>query len=731
MANLIGETLGGYQITEQIGKGGMATIYKAFQPSLEREVAIKVLPPYFAEQDESFITRFQREARSIANLRHPNILVVMDSGRENDYFYIVMEYIHAGTLKELLESRKLALAAIAGLIAQIASALDYAHEQGIVHRDIKPSNIMLPKENWALLTDFGLAKMVGGSMLTQSGMTVGTPAYMSPEQGSGKPIDHRTDIYALGVMLYEMTVGEVPYTAETPMAVVVKHITEPLPMPRARKPDMPEAVQRVILKALAKAPEDRYQSAGELAAAFSTAAADSPEWSAANMPTVAATAPTIQTTQTPAVTTASSPGDLPQGLETTSSENLLVEQKRANPLIWIGLVFGGLAAIGVIGFFAWTFLGDRFMPANPINTSVVGLTPAVNLNSPAQNNRGFPLNFQNPPLPPAPDPALLNFGDAWEEAYAALDAGDLETARLAFYAGLLEDIERYNEFISVVERVYRNFGAKQAATLLETGMLTDPVEIEYPENYNWLGYLYQEAEEYNLAVQKFAYAIHLDPAYGDSYWGLYYSIDGLTDAEQQQVVDFLDGLLAEGVQTHELYSVLGSIYSDRGETQRGVELLQQAVDLSPDDPWGYLDLAYGHLWNNQPLQAFEDAEQALSLAPNDASIVQSAVYIMNDLERYTRSIELLEQLLRIEPDNPWNYVQLAETRANRGDPIEQVQPYIDQAIEFGQDDPDVLMSVGWLYQGLDLCPAAIDVFEMVLALDSERGDAREAINDCN
>ena len=218
MQELIGRTLGEYQIVEQIGQGGMAVVYRAFQPSLERDVAIKILPPYYSQQDSTFIERFKREARAVAKLRHPNILMVISYGEEDNLTYIVMEYVEAGTLKERMDE-PLSLLDTNTFISQVASALDYAHGEGVVHRDIKPSNILMPKPDWTLLTDFGLAKIVDNSVLTQSGVSVGTPAYMSPEQGGGDKVDARSDIYSLGVMLYEMVVGVVPYTAETPMAV--------------------------------------------------------------------------------------------------------------------------------------------------------------------------------------------------------------------------------------------------------------------------------------------------------------------------------------------------------------------------------------------------------------------------------------------------------------------------------------------------------------------------------
>jgi serine/threonine protein kinase len=195
----------------------MATVFKAYQASLDRYVAVKVMPPYYAEQDDTFLKRFRQEAKAIASLRHPNILIVIDYGEENETTYIVMEFVEAGTLTEMM-GKPMAPDQMMGLVDQVAGALHYAHEQGVVHRDIKPSNILLPKPDWPLLTDFGLAKIVGGSQLTQSGTVAGTPAYMSPEQGRGEKVDPRSDIYSLGIVLYEMATGVVPFHAETPMA---------------------------------------------------------------------------------------------------------------------------------------------------------------------------------------------------------------------------------------------------------------------------------------------------------------------------------------------------------------------------------------------------------------------------------------------------------------------------------------------------------------------------------
>jgi serine/threonine protein kinase len=275
MDQLIGQTLGRYRIVEALGEGGMAQVFKAFQPGLERVVAVKVLPEYYM-RDERFLARFQREAQAIAQLSHPNILPVYDFGREGNLTYIVMQYVDGGTLKKLMDD-ELSYERIGDLLGQVGDALDYANGQGILHRDVKPSNILIERGQRVLLSDFGLAKMVGSQeQITATGVGLGTPAYMSPEQGQGEEVDARTDVYALGVILYEMITGRVPFRAETPMAVIIKHVTAPLPLPRSINPAVPEGVEQVVLKALAKNKEDRYASAGAMMTAFNEALAGAP-----------------------------------------------------------------------------------------------------------------------------------------------------------------------------------------------------------------------------------------------------------------------------------------------------------------------------------------------------------------------------------------------------------------------------------------------------------------------
>lgn len=274
MSGLIGQTLGPYRILEQIGRGGMATVYKAYHAATDRYVAIKVLPDELA-QEPTFLARFEREAHVVASLQHINILPVFDYGEEHGIAYLVMPYVSTGTLKQFLQTGPPSLEQTGRLFNQIAEAVDYAHRQGVIHRDIKPANVLLDASRNALLTDFGLTRMTESiSSLTGAGV-IGTPAYMSPEQGLGTPIDERSDIYSLGVVLYEMLVGDVPYSADTPVAVIYKHVSAALPPPRSRRPDLSENVERVVLKALAKKPEDRFETARELGEVLRTALAES------------------------------------------------------------------------------------------------------------------------------------------------------------------------------------------------------------------------------------------------------------------------------------------------------------------------------------------------------------------------------------------------------------------------------------------------------------------------
>lgn len=264
-------TLGPYRVMERIGRGGMATVYRAYHPALDRYVAVKVLPDFFADEPE-YRERFQQEARSVARLKHPNILEIFDFGYESGLAFLVFELVDGGTLADCV-GKPMELQEVVRLLEQLAGGLDHAHANGILHRDIKPSNILLHKDGSPVLADFGLAKMAGSlHRLTSSGTVMGTPEYMSPEQAADEPLTAASDVYSLAIVAYEMLTGRVPFEADTPAATLLSHVTKPMPATRELKGELSAHVEGVLRTALAKRPEDRYQTAAAFVAALRPAA---------------------------------------------------------------------------------------------------------------------------------------------------------------------------------------------------------------------------------------------------------------------------------------------------------------------------------------------------------------------------------------------------------------------------------------------------------------------------
>src|SRR5215472_3209189 len=271
MSVLEGSTLGSYRVLERIGRGGMATVYRAYHTALDRYVAIKVMPDFFAD-DLEYRERFQQEARAVARLKHRNILEVFDFGYENGLAYLVMELVEGGTLQERIGA-PMDLMDVVQLLGQVASALDYAHAQGILHRDIKPSNILIHTDGTPVLADFGLARMAGSMRrLTSSGTVMGTPEYMSPEQAADELIGPASDRYSLAVVAYEMLTGRVPFQASTPAATLLCHVTKAMPATRELRGELSAHIEGVLKRALAKRPEERNPSAAAFVTALKPAA---------------------------------------------------------------------------------------------------------------------------------------------------------------------------------------------------------------------------------------------------------------------------------------------------------------------------------------------------------------------------------------------------------------------------------------------------------------------------
>lgn len=264
-----GENVGPYRIIEQLGQGGMATVYKAYHPALDRYVAIKALHPAIME-DPNFLSRFEREAKVVAKLEHPNIVPIYDFAEHGGQPYLVMKFIEGETLKARLTKGPLSKEEALRIVDAVGSALNYAHDRGYLHRDVKPSNVLISEDGGIYLADFGLARIAEAGASTLSGdMLMGTPHYISPEQAQGSlKLDEGTDIYSFGVVLYELVVGRVPFTSDTPFSIIHDHIYKPLPLPREVNPAVPELVERVLLKALAKNRVDRFQSVRDMVQSF-------------------------------------------------------------------------------------------------------------------------------------------------------------------------------------------------------------------------------------------------------------------------------------------------------------------------------------------------------------------------------------------------------------------------------------------------------------------------------
>jgi serine/threonine-protein kinase len=274
--NLIGKTISNrYVVEEMLGQGGMSSVYKGTDPNLKRVVAIKLIHSHLSSNPD-FVQRFEEEAAAVAQLRHHGIIQVYDFNKDDDLYYMILEFVPGETLQDHLKrlndsGRKLSPAKAIEYMAGVCDAVDYAHQRGMIHRDIKPANLMLTTTGQVILMDFGIAKIVGGTRQTATGAVVGTAMYMSPEQIKGEQPDRRTDVYSLGVTLFEMVSGRPPFDAQSAMTLMMMHINDPVPNIKSLNPDVPDALVAVINKALAKDPNDRFQTAAQMAAALRNA----------------------------------------------------------------------------------------------------------------------------------------------------------------------------------------------------------------------------------------------------------------------------------------------------------------------------------------------------------------------------------------------------------------------------------------------------------------------------
>jgi tetratricopeptide (TPR) repeat protein len=623
--DLIGRTLDGkYRIVGEIGQGGMASVFKAYQPALDRYVAIKVLPAQHALAP-GFSERFVREARAVAQLNHPNILSVIDFGQDEGLSYIVMKYVAGGTLKDRL-GQPMKLAETVRIVGQIAAALDHAHGRGVLHRDVKPSNVLLDEGDWVQLADFGLAKMlVGDEGLTATGVGIGTPSYMSPEQGQGLPVDQRADIYSLGVVLYEMVTGRLPYSAETPMAIVIKHIYEPLPLPRQLNPALPEAVERVILKAMAKASTDRYASAGELARALEQAVGGL-------SPTSEASTAKVVTEEKSGLTSQAGGMSQVPGVEKKQPWLLM-----AGGAVAVLLAIAGLLVIGAIAFFA---IRNRGTSTSPAETS--------------QAAAAFETATLTPATTPTPESSLPPAADAKadiEGGWASLKQGDTEPAIAHFSRAIILDPQSSEAYAGRGDAYSQMGDFKHALPDYDKAIELNPL---YAHAYAGRGWAYYGLDDEKRAMADYNKAIQLDPNNAEAYYfrgHAYYSSHdyepAMADYNQAIALKFdplgwaynargrvyyaqgnYDQAIADHTKAIELgpdgdhftyYEDRGDVYYSQGDYEQAIADYTQAIGLNADAPYSYYSrgAAYQELGDKE--KAIADLRRALELASADAS----------------------------------------------------------------------------------------------------------------
>jgi serine/threonine protein kinase len=368
-----------YEIREELGQGGMAAVYRAYDPLFEREVALKILKREMLN-DPQVRERFERETKIIAKLEHSAIVPVYDVGRDNDQLFFVMRYMAGGSLTERIEKRSLSLSEIAHILQRVATALDYAHDRGVIHRDLKPGNILFDEYDNAYISDFGIAKLArAANKLTSSGI-IGTPTHMSPEQAQGEDVDGRSDIYSLGVILFEMLSGKMPYDATTPLGMAFKHATYPIPNIRDTNPNLPPGIEAVIKKVMAKDREQRYRSGAEFAEAFIATLPES------------LTPRTNYVTPIPSRTKATA-----DALTVPPPEPSPTPKRQAISRFWM---FGGFVTLALAAFVIWGYpIFAAPVTATP-GPATATLTPSTPTSLPTATVTPTPTETITPTIPP-------------------------------------------------------------------------------------------------------------------------------------------------------------------------------------------------------------------------------------------------------------------------------------------------------------------------------------------
>jgi len=742
--NLLGRTLGPFEIISELGRGGMAVVYKARQTNLDRIVALKILPPELSI-DKSYLARFLQEARSAAALDHPHIVTIHDVGSIENVNYIAMKFIAGQTLKDIVQERgALPIADAAGMLEQVADALDYAHSRGIIHRDIKPSNMMTDQNGWVYLTDFGLARGGTTGGLTMAGTVMGTPEYMSPEQALGlATIGPPTDIYALGVVLYELLTGQMPFQADTPMGMLVARLQFAPRPPRDYRGDLPMPVEDVIMRALARKPEARYATAKELIAALKSAAGLSsrslvlpqrPVSPAFGLPVAP---PPLGLPPTQAISLAQGMPTMPAGTPPyvipANAGQPISAQRTATPPTGFGslppsttataqprsrrgLLIGGVVALVLV----LTVLAGAFLLRGPNPQIAAGLAagraalaqkggidPAI-----AAYQQVLKLDPNN--VDANTRLALIyNLRDRNKDADATARKAIATDPKAAFaHAILAESLSNQGQYKAALEQ------ADQAVKLDDKlafgyGARSGIKANQAVENSDG-DMLKEAAKDADKALELAAKEDNLAQALAHSARGYVYWQEYALTGDQSKV----DNGVEEYNQAIGLQNQIALFHSNLGyfyDAQEKHDLAKQKFEaaLDADDQYGHTHAGLG--WNLYYLKDYTGAlaefDTALTINPDDtdAYVGKSNVYQNQEPRDYDQAIEALTKAADLAPENPslrsrigWANRNKAFTLTYASDDQKSSYAAAEQqfrkALELNQKYIDALTGLGWVFQ---------------------------------
>lgn len=718
MTDLSGRKFGKYELLEQLGRGGMAEVYKAYQPGMNRFVAVKVLHGHLAGS-EDFVERFKREAQSVGQLRHPNILQVFDFDVEQNVYYMVMEYIEGDTLKAYIRQRgALPIAEALRLAELLADALDYAHKKHMVHRDIKPANVMFTdKEHKSpVLTDFGIARLLGDAGLTVSGAFVGTPAYMSPEAGRGEKVDERADIYSLGIMLFEMLTGRVPFDADTPFAVVMKHVNEPLPSMRGVIKDLPPEVELVLLKSLAKDPQERFQTAADFKVALQRVRENLGSYSDADSTTAGLMAgigeqQTLTDEKWSSTASQSARGTAP----------IAPTKQKSIPY---ALIAGGVGVVAVLLVVAALIIGgggddqDDKATADNVTSPAVGVVTETVVLSPTVEDSTAPVIDETATLVPISGPPTvvadrLN-DELVDEGRRYLEDGAFDDAIRVLQQVVERDPDNAMAY-ALLGRAFLGVGdLGPALTNLDTAISMDS---GLSQAYFDRGKVRMQIEDWEGAIRDLTTLLDFPPPEAIqiealTLRGMVYDKSGNRDAA---VTDFNAALAIDPNNSLALLN-RGRLSLASGETEAALNDLNRAVNNGNAS-------AETYLIRGQALVAMGDGEAAITdfstAIERDSSLTEA--YLQRGLLYYGRSdfenaLNDFNVVVSLDPENREVYPLRADIYMQDEDWSEAIDDY-SIALQYEPDNLDYRISRGWARLQVGNHEQALRDFNRALELD--------------